>query len=80
MSQVRGAIAALAPHLTRPALVIGKSAVPPGTTSNLERELTASAPAGGSVEVAWNPEFCASTRPRPPPPYGADCSSTHVRQ
>jgi UDPglucose 6-dehydrogenase len=57
LSQVRGAVAALAPHLTRPALVIGKSTVPPGTTSQLARELTASAPAGDAVEVAWNPEF-----------------------
>lgn len=57
LSQVRAAVAALAPHLTRPALVIGKSTVPPGTTGQLERELTASAPAGDAVEVAWNPEF-----------------------
>jgi len=57
LSQVRGAVAALAPYLTRPALVIGKSTVPPGTTSGLERELAASAPAGDAIEVAWNPEF-----------------------
>jgi UDPglucose 6-dehydrogenase len=57
LSQVRGAVGALAPYLTRPALIIGKSTVPPGTTSSLERELMASAPAGDAVEVAWNPEF-----------------------
>ena len=57
LSQVTGAVAALSPHLTRPALVIGKSTVPPGTTSRLARELRTSAPAGDSVEVAWNPEF-----------------------
>jgi len=57
LSQVRGAVGALAPHLTRPSLVIGKSTVPPGTTGSLERALAASAPAGDAVEVAWNPEF-----------------------
>ncbi len=57
LSQVYGAVAALAPHLTRPALVIGKSTVPPGTTGRLVRELRTSAPAGDAVEVAWNPEF-----------------------
>ncbi|WP_300610107.1 UDP-glucose/GDP-mannose dehydrogenase family protein [Trebonia sp.] len=57
LSQVYGAVAALAPHLTRPALVIGKSTVPPGTTGRLVRELRTGAPAGDAVEVAWNPEF-----------------------
>ena len=57
LSQVAGAVAALAPHLTTPALVIGKSTVPPGTTGHLARELRESAQAGNAVEVAWNPEF-----------------------
>jgi UDPglucose 6-dehydrogenase len=57
LSQVFGAITALAPHLSRPALVIGKSTVPPGTTARLIRELRNLAPAGDAVEVAWNPEF-----------------------
>ncbi len=57
LSQVRSAVRALAPRLTRPALVIGKSTVPPGTTSGLARELSSRAPAGEAVEVAWNPEF-----------------------
>lgn len=57
LAQVFGAVAALAPHLTRPALVIGKSTVPPGTTSRLVRELRKLAPAPDAVEVAWNPEF-----------------------
>jgi len=57
LSQVFGAAAALAPHLTGPALVIGKSTVPPGTASRLARELNSTAPASGAVEVAWNPEF-----------------------
>jgi UDPglucose 6-dehydrogenase len=57
LSQVFGSVAALAPHLTRPALVLGKSTVPPGTTSRLTHELRNAAPAGDAIEVAWNPEF-----------------------
>ena len=57
LSQLQRAVASLAPHLTGPALVIGKSTVPPGTTSRLARELRCGAPAGAVVEVAWNPEF-----------------------
>jgi UDPglucose 6-dehydrogenase len=57
LSQVFGAMAALASHLTGPALVIGKSTVPPGTTSRLTGELNRTAPASDGIEVAWNPEF-----------------------
>jgi UDPglucose 6-dehydrogenase len=62
LSQVFEAVAALAPHLTRPALIVGKSTVPPGTTARLIRELRDSAPAGDTVEVAWNPEFLREGR------------------
>ena len=57
LSQVFGAVGALAPHLTGPALIVGKSTVPPGTTARLIRAIRASAPAADAVEVAWNPEF-----------------------
>ena len=57
LSQVFGSMAALARHLTGPAVVIGKSTVPPGTTSRLTGELNRTAPASGTIEVAWNPEF-----------------------
>jgi UDPglucose 6-dehydrogenase len=57
LSQVFGAVAALAPHLTEPALIVGKSTVPPGTTARLTRQVRDGAPAGDAVEVAWNPEF-----------------------
>ncbi|HEY7261204.1 MAG TPA: UDP-glucose/GDP-mannose dehydrogenase family protein [Trebonia sp.] len=57
LSQVFGATAALAPHLTGPALIIGKSTVPPGTASRLARELSRTAPASDVIDVAWNPEF-----------------------
>ncbi|ABK52182.1 UDP-glucose 6-dehydrogenase [Acidothermus cellulolyticus 11B] len=47
----------LAPLLRRPCLVVGKSTVPAGTAARLAERLTASAPAGTAVELAWNPEF-----------------------
>jgi UDPglucose 6-dehydrogenase len=57
LSQVFGSMAALAPYLTGPALVIGKSTVPPGTASRLTGVLSGTAPASDTIEVAWNPEF-----------------------
>jgi len=57
LGYVYGAIDALAPHLTRRALVIGKSTVPVGTTRQLLARAHAAAPAGDLVELAFNPEF-----------------------
>ncbi|MEU9122051.1 UDP-glucose/GDP-mannose dehydrogenase family protein [Streptomyces sp. NPDC048506] len=57
MSYVDSAFDALAPHLTRPTLVVGKSTVPVGSASRLAERLAASAPAGADAELAWNPEF-----------------------
>ena len=57
MKYVDGAIDALAEHLTRPSLVIGKSTVPVGTAERLEARLRTQSPAGDAVELAWNPEF-----------------------
>ncbi|MFD7003209.1 UDP-glucose dehydrogenase family protein [Streptomyces mirabilis] len=54
---VDAAIDMLAPHLNRPCLVVGKSTVPVGTAARLTDRLTALAPAGHTVELAWNPEF-----------------------
>ncbi|MCL6550526.1 MAG: UDP-glucose/GDP-mannose dehydrogenase family protein [Acidothermus cellulolyticus] len=51
------AVDSLAPLLRRPCLVVGKSTVPAGTAARLAERLTASAPAGTAVELAWNPEF-----------------------
>ncbi|MHA7959248.1 UDP-glucose dehydrogenase family protein [Streptomyces sp. L500] len=56
-TQVLGAAEALAPHLTRPCVVIGKSTVAVGTTRELAGLLARRAPAGEGVEVVWNPEF-----------------------
>jgi UDPglucose 6-dehydrogenase len=52
VSQVDGCVAALAPLLDRPCLVVGKSTVPVGTARRLATEL-----ASRGVELAWNPEF-----------------------
>ncbi|MEU1597741.1 UDP-glucose/GDP-mannose dehydrogenase family protein [Streptomyces sp. NPDC005708] len=57
MSFVDAAIASLAPHLTGPALVVGKSTVPVGSADRLAAYLAEHAPAGEDVELAWNPEF-----------------------
>jgi UDPglucose 6-dehydrogenase len=57
LSYVYGAVDALAPHLTRQTLVIGKSTVPVGTTRQLLARAHAAAPAGDLVELAFNPEF-----------------------
>ncbi|MFB8775654.1 UDP-glucose dehydrogenase family protein [Streptomyces broussonetiae] len=57
MSYVEAAFASLAPHLTGPALVVGKSTVPVGSADRLAAYLAEHAPAGADAELAWNPEF-----------------------
>ena len=57
MSHVDAAVDALAPHLTRPTLVVGKSTVPVGSADRLAERLAALAPVGEQAELAWNPEF-----------------------
>ncbi|MEV7930734.1 MULTISPECIES: UDP-glucose/GDP-mannose dehydrogenase family protein [unclassified Kitasatospora] len=57
MSYVDTAIDGLAPYLTRPVLVVGKSTVPVGSASRLAERLAALAPVGAGAELAWNPEF-----------------------
>ncbi|HEY1703540.1 MAG TPA: UDP-glucose/GDP-mannose dehydrogenase family protein [Trebonia sp.] len=54
---VHSAFDALAPHLTRETLVVGKSTVPVGTTRELAPRVRAAAPAGDQVGIAFNPEF-----------------------
>jgi UDPglucose 6-dehydrogenase len=51
MSQVFGAVEALAPYLSPADLVVGKSTVPVGTAATIAERL------GARAEVAWNPEF-----------------------
>ena len=54
---VDSAVTDLARHLTRRALVVGKSTVPVGTAARLTELIRSTAPAGDEVELAWNPEF-----------------------
>lgn len=57
LSQLEHAVDSLAPLLTRPTLVVGRSTVPVGTAPALERRLRTASPAGDGVEIAWTPEF-----------------------
>ena len=57
MRFVDSVIETLAPLLTRPTVIFGKSTVPVGTAERLGARARELAPAGQDVEVAWNPEF-----------------------
>ncbi|WP_231954775.1 UDP-glucose dehydrogenase family protein [Actinoplanes derwentensis] len=57
VSQLDAAIEALAPHLVKDCLVVGKSTVPVGTAERLADRLAELAPAGVRTDLAWNPEF-----------------------
>ncbi|MHA4848202.1 MULTISPECIES: UDP-glucose dehydrogenase family protein [unclassified Rhodococcus (in: high G+C Gram-positive bacteria)] len=57
LRHVHSVIDTLAPLLDRPAVIVGKSTVPVGTAAELGARARALAPAGDTVEVAWNPEF-----------------------
>ncbi|WP_368680909.1 UDP-glucose/GDP-mannose dehydrogenase family protein [Rhodococcus opacus] len=50
-------VESLAPLLTQPAVIFGKSTVPVGTAERLGRRVRELAPAGEAAELAWNPEF-----------------------
>jgi UDPglucose 6-dehydrogenase len=57
LTHLLACVDALAPLLTRPCLVVGKSTVPVGTSEMLIERLARLAPVGPAAEVAWNPEF-----------------------
>ena len=57
LSYVDSAVAALAPHLESPCLIVGKSTVPVGTARHVLARVRETAPAGDGVDLAWNPEF-----------------------
>jgi UDPglucose 6-dehydrogenase len=57
LSQVEACIDALAPALTRPCLVVGKSTVPAGTAAAVAAQVARLAPVAEAAEVCWNPEF-----------------------
>jgi len=57
LSSLDAAVGSLAPVLTTPTVVVGKSTVPVGTARRIGERLRAEAPAADDVAVAWNPEF-----------------------
>ncbi len=57
LKYVDAVIDTLAPLLTVPSVIFGKSTVPVGTAERLGARARKLAPVGDAVEVAWNPEF-----------------------
>lgn len=57
LTYVDAVVDTLAPLLTRPAVILGKSTVPVGTAARLEKKARSLAPAGDAVVLGWNPEF-----------------------
>jgi len=57
LSQIQAAVKSLAPLLTKPCLIVGKSTVPVGTAKWISDYLVANSPAGNDVHLVWNPEF-----------------------
>ncbi len=57
LSYVDAVVETLAPLLTEPSVIFGKSTVPVKTAARLGARARELAPAGDAVEVAWNPEF-----------------------
>ena len=57
LKYVDAVIETLAPLLTAPAVIFGKSTVPVGTAARLGARARELAPVGDAIEVAWNPEF-----------------------
>ena len=54
LTYVKSAVQAVAPHLKKGSLVVGKSTVPVGTAQGLREQLAQSAP---QADLAWSPEF-----------------------
>ena len=57
LKYVDAVIDTLAPLLSAPSVIFGKSTVPVGTAARLGARARELAPGGDAVEVAWNPEF-----------------------
>jgi len=57
LAYVEAATTAIARHLTKDAVIVGKSTVPVGTAASLRELVAREAPAGVDVELLWNPEF-----------------------
>jgi UDPglucose 6-dehydrogenase len=52
----------LAPLITQPSVILGKSTVPVGTAERLRTRAQALSPAGTGLDLAWNPEFLREGR------------------
>ncbi|WP_062379639.1 UDP-glucose dehydrogenase family protein [Demequina pelophila] len=57
MRFVDAVIETLAPLLTRPSVILGKSTVPVGTAARLAARVRELAPVGDQAQLGWNPEF-----------------------
>ncbi|UVT24115.1 UDP-glucose/GDP-mannose dehydrogenase family protein [Rhodococcus pyridinivorans] len=57
LTYVEAVVEKLAPLLTEPAVILGKSTVPVGTAQRLAKRVRELAPVGDAAELAWNPEF-----------------------
>ena len=57
VSQVDAVVEGLAPYLTQPPVVVGRSTGPVGTAGRVAVRLAALAPAGDEALLAWSPEF-----------------------
>lgn len=57
MTYVDSAVASIARHAQRDAVIVGKSTVPVGSARRLRELARKNAPAGVDVDLVWNPEF-----------------------
>lgn len=57
MRFVNAVIEDIAPLITRPTVILGKSTVPVGTAARLAARVRELAPAGDDAQLGWNPEF-----------------------
>ena len=57
LTYVNAAIETLAPLITKPAVILGKSTVPVGTAARLAARVRELSPAGELAQLGWNPEF-----------------------
>src|SRR5919112_481645 len=57
LTYVESAVVNLSQHLTRKALIVGKSTVPVGTAEWIEQLVAKHADPALGIEVAWSPEF-----------------------
>jgi UDPglucose 6-dehydrogenase len=57
LAYVEAATRAVTEHLTKDAVIVGKSTVPVGTAARLRELVARHLPDGVAAEVVWNPEF-----------------------